>query len=54
MGDFTKEKFGTVVYDGKVFDLDNMTSDEVNELQKKVEIELEKTKFKIINQLNNN
>lgn len=31
------EKFGTVVFDGRIYDLDGMTSDELKELLEKIE-----------------
>ena len=30
-------KLGTVVYDNKIYNLDYMTTDELNELQKKID-----------------
>ncbi|MBO5397353.1 MAG: hypothetical protein J6A36_00235 [Clostridia bacterium] len=35
-------KLGTVVYDGKIYNLDYMTSEEVENLLKKVEAEKDK------------
>lgn len=32
-------KLGTVVYDNKIYNLDYMTADELNQLMKKIEIE---------------
>ena len=31
------EKFGTVVFDGRIYDLDRMTSEELKELLEKIE-----------------
>ncbi len=40
MSDFTKEKFGTIVFNGKIYNIDNMSAEELEELTKNVEVEL--------------
>lgn len=46
-------KLGTVVYDNKIYNLDYMTTDELNELQKKID-ESKSSIFKEAKSLINN
>ncbi len=47
-------KFGTEIIDGKFYNLDNMSSIELKELEENINDKLELMKQQIINQVTNN
>ena len=40
MSELTNEKFGTIVFNGKIYNLDTMSAEELEEMSKNVEVDL--------------
>lgn len=52
MADNTNEKMGTIILDGKIYNLDAMSPEELSELEERVKKEIESKKNEIKGMLN--